>query len=875
MCVHMENPKEKVHFLDSEFYKVCTKHFFLICFVMILLDLIFVLLQFAFGLKGLLIACLIPCLNLFFFFVFKNELDAKQINKAFWIYAMFIYFLLAIIVNATFNEYIPIPVLNKILIAFFDGMGFIGWLILLTQEEFRLSLSKPLAIDTVAKMREDKNKIEIDEEDAIIGHKIDVETGDVTDEPVILPAKDRFLHMLILGPTGCGKTSQTIIPMIWRDMQIKNKTVGITVLEPKGDLAEKVYAMARYHNEELAKAKANGSYSKEKHGEHKVVLYFNPILDGCPYFNPLEGDEDDVIENMATTFNMLNADSPQYFKDMTDGLVRKAVKLVKRLHGDNATLLDLNTIVWNVGDAGRKNYVMQLKRKSTMPDGSPIPPDIQKENDELIDWFLNDYYAGIGGAKGAPKTYENTSGVRTQITKLVSNKYLKRALNPPREGDAGYNDYLLFQQKCAAEGIPHKINFDDAFEKGYIITMSTAQGTLRDLGRFLGYFIILQLQASVFRRPGNENTRIHNMLYIDEFQVYSNSGFADMLTMGRSYRVASHLATQARAQIGMGQGRAGQDFVALVSTNARNKIIYPGVSFDDARYYSDEFGADMVVKKQKSMRQKAFFSLMNDKQVTYQDKEEEEVRFTPTDIIDRPFGQITYRLVQKNSVSAPGVSKIEYIPKEINDLLDIMIEEDNAKRLRIGSARQDYEAAKNADANQFTSTQNDTMKVDMYKQTDLSTSPPASAPIITPPIVENVRDPFADLPDQEFSLFEGDIPKNTEGLDVFNGGNLELKNELDKLKIAVPHPVIDDSLDFLDDDNDDTFRTDNRPINPMLDKEENVTFYNNGARIPDKPQPEAPVSPIRRKSVENVENKRAVREMKPQIDTSLPFDDDM
>ena len=453
----LKEKKEKEHFLDSEFYKVCTKNFFLICFALLLIDFVYILLQFAFGLKGLLFACLIPSLDLLFFFVFKNELESKKIKKAFWIYVFFIYFLLAIIINATLNEYSPIPTLNKVLIGFFDVIGFFGWMILLTQEEFRISLGKPLAVDTVEKLRADKEKIEIDEEDAIIGHKVDTENNVVTDEPVILPAKDRFLHMLILGPTGCGKTSQTIIPMIWRDMQIKNKTVGITVLEPKGDLAEKVYAMARYHNEELAKAKENGTYSREKHGEHKVVLYFNPILDGCPYFNPLEGDEDDVIENMATTFNMLNADSPQYFKDMTDGLVRKSVKLLKRLHGDDATLLDLNTIVWNVGDAGRKNYVMQLKRKSTMPDGRPIPPDIQKENDELIDWFLNDYYAGIGGAKGAPKTYENTSGVRTQITKLVSNKYLKRALNPPRAGDANYPEYLEFQKNVPPKAFHIKL----------------------------------------------------------------------------------------------------------------------------------------------------------------------------------------------------------------------------------------------------------------------------------------------------------------------------------------------------------------------------------------------------------------------------------
>lgn len=80
-------------------------------------------------------------------------------------------------------------------------------------------------------------------EDAILGYKIDLETDKVTENPVILPAKDRFLHMLILGPTGCGKTSQSIIPMIWRDInnpeKINEKHLGVTVLEPKGDLAEK------------------------------------------------------------------------------------------------------------------------------------------------------------------------------------------------------------------------------------------------------------------------------------------------------------------------------------------------------------------------------------------------------------------------------------------------------------------------------------------------------------------------------------------------------------------------------------------------------------------------------------------------------------
>lgn len=697
-------------FIDTPFYKKVTSNYFLYAELFLALTFFTLLIQFFVAktnILGLFFVLLLTIVDFTYFVMFKNEMDMRKQKKAYILYLVQIPIALSVLINHFLIENITFSnVFLRIVMGFLTVLIIVVYVVFLTQEAFRETFERLKDGDVTEQIKKMKEAYcDIDEEDAILGYAIDMNEvdkegqGTITDIPVVLPAKDRFLHMLILGPTGCGKTSQTIIPMIWRDISIKKlingKPVGITVLEPKGDLAEKVYAMVNYKNGEIDKAMKDGVYSPDKYGVKRTVVYFNPILSGCPYFNPLEGEESDVIENMCTTFNMLNADSPQFFKDMTDGLVRRAVKLLKRLYGDQATLLDLNTLVWNVGDRGRKEYVMPLKRKATMPDGSPIPPDIQIENDELIDWFLNDYYAGIGGAKGAPKTYENTSGVRTQITKLVSNKYLKKVLNPPKENEDGWIEYLQFQQKCKEEGHPYKINFDESLREGYIVTMSTAQGALRDLGRFLGYFIILQLQASVFRRPGNENTRTHNMLYIDEFQVYSNPGFADMLTQGRSYRVASHLATQARDQIGMGSGRDGKSFIALVSTNARNKIIYPGVSFDDAKYYSDEFGEFENVEYMQSTRGNTLWSTMFNTQTTKQEKKEMKARFSPTDIIDRPFGQITYRIIKKNSVTTPGVSKISYIPSEINDTLDKMIAEDNAARLH-GSAIKDYENSKNA-----------------------------------------------------------------------------------------------------------------------------------------------------------------------------------
>lgn len=452
-----------------------------------------------------------------------------------------------------------------------------------------------------------------------------------TKQNVIMPCKDRFLHMLVLGPTGSGKTSQIILPMLNQDMQ--NLEAGITVIEPKGDLAEKAYAMAQYYG--------------------RPAIYFNPILESCPKFNPLGGREEDVIENVVTTFNMLNPDSPQYFKDMNEQLLRNSLKVLKRLMGDEATLIDLSRLISNAMGEGRKMVTAFAKKRQENE-------SLRKENDDIANYFLGDYF------NEKSKTYENTSGIRSQVAKIVSNTYLRKVLNPKGRGD---------------------VNFDKHLENGGIICISTAQGSLRELGSFLGYFIILNFQSSVFKRPGNEDTRRHHFLYIDEFQTYSNPGFADMLTQGRSYRVASHLATQNRALIGMGSGRDGDDFIELVSTNARNVVIFPGGNFNDAKYYSDQFGEidkrDVQIGVTRQKFNPIYFS--GGKAPTEQERvmETTEARYSPTDIIYRKFGEITYMIIQDNTLQTPGVGKVEYIDKSLNQILNQMVSENN-KMMSLG-----------------------------------------------------------------------------------------------------------------------------------------------------------------------------------------------
>lgn len=445
------------------------------------------------------------------------------------------------------------------------------------------------------------------------------------DIPVRLPYTDRFLHMLIIGPTGCGKTSQIITPMLNQDVQ--NLEAGVTVIEPKGDLAEKIYAMAQYYG--------------------RKAIYFNPQLDACPSFNPLYGKEEDVIENIVTTFKMLDPDAKQYFQDMNEQLLRNALKILKRFKGNKATLIDLNTLISNPGGEGRMivNKFMKLPAKTESE---------QKENLDCATYFLENYF------NEKSKTYENCSGVRSQVAKITSNKFLRKVLNPTN----GKSD----------------LDFEKCLEDGEVLCITTAQGKLRDLGSFLGYFIILNFQSAVFKRPGNEDNRRPHFLYIDEFQKYSNPGFADMLTQGRSYRVASHLATQARAQIGMGSGKDGNAFINLVSTNCRNIVVFPGVSYDDAKYYSDQFGQDMIKKRKVSVSHKELNPIHGFDKIGYDNisegvEEKLESRFTPTDIIYQKKQHMTFGYVKNMVVQVPVSGKINYIPIDLNKRLNVMIGE--------------------------------------------------------------------------------------------------------------------------------------------------------------------------------------------------------
>lgn len=101
-------------------------------------------------------------------------------------------------------------------------------------------------------------------------------------------------------------------------INVKNGTVVLTVKDP---------------DELIERCKKNG----------KNVIQISPYLNNNEYwYNPLIGQEDDVFYKLK---DFVNKDDV-----LSKYTLLCAIKVLKRLLGDKATLFDLHKILWNHND---------------------------------------------------------------------------------------------------------------------------------------------------------------------------------------------------------------------------------------------------------------------------------------------------------------------------------------------------------------------------------------------------------------------------------------------------------------------------------------------------------------------------------------------
>lgn len=318
-------------------------------------------------------------------------------------------------------------------------------------------------------------------------------------KPITIPYADRYLHTLIVGSDRENKLKNTLIPMINQDL--KNYDLGVTIIEPGEDLMKEAIKTCETINRD--------------------VITINPLKPNGIIINPLIGEESDVVEIFSSTFKIMNMNLSDTYYLPCDDLLRRAIILIKRLKGDNATLTDIDLLLNNPNNCGRKMITDFIKIEDSNREKA-------KENERIARWFLNDYYSGMNGERGATNTFELCRALRLQMSTFTNNEYVKNIMLPSEDSSSTILD------------------FNKTLKGKTVVAISIQQQKLGNVGKHMGYLITECFQSAIFRRPGSDATRIPNMVYINQFEQFATPALGNVLTMGRGYRVSLNLVVDSR-----------------------------------------------------------------------------------------------------------------------------------------------------------------------------------------------------------------------------------------------------------------------------------------------------------------------------------------
>ncbi|WCK57454.1 type IV secretory system conjugative DNA transfer family protein (plasmid) [Aneurinibacillus sp. Ricciae_BoGa-3] len=349
-------------------------------------------------------------------------------------------------------------------------------------------------------------------------------------EEIYLEENSRFLNTIVVGPAGSGKTYSVLLPMIKQDIENKR---GVTIFDNVGDLAIKAYALAK--------------------SNRRKIVYINPF-GNIVKFNPMKGTEEKVINLLQALFSSYYKDSDELFKSMGKLLISNAVKVLKRLHGDNVTLNDLLHFIQNTGGVGRKK-VVEFTRVTTNKKDPQEATIIQS-------WFLNEYFHEKG------ETFLYGINVRILFSKLLT--------------DSDVYDMLI--ETPDTDRV--ELDFSQHIQRKDVVIIDSQSYRKGDAGELLMQLLFLSYQEAVIKQT---NKVTPNFLYVDEAARIDKIA-ENFMRVCRKYKVALVAGTQSYAQI------------PTLLSNVRNHILMPFLQGRDleevSRFLLDINRAEIVKKMQ-------------------------------------------------------------------------------------------------------------------------------------------------------------------------------------------------------------------------------------------------------------------------------------
>lgn len=416
--------------------------------------------------------------------------------------------------------------------------------------------------------------------------------------PVKISEKDRYLHTLIDGTSGTGKTSSTILPAIYGDLMTRSKAIqyrekmasqkavseknseefilsmnqlapicGITVLAPDDSLTDDVCRLCDGHNIPYNRIDASKT-SDGKKKKHWTGMN--------PFYIPVSLHEEELHEaivkkavifsDIMLVISDLKGKSDSYFtglnRQMLTNLAILTMLTIPPLRHRQATPEDLQILI-NDFDL-LPEYVSKLEEINRAQGRYTFV--LQYINNELI-------------GKGRAKMEDQSRGTRNII-----------------------NEFLMMPGSKDVYCSQDSIDFDKILLNGEVTVCNydLASGDTNAIA--FGLFFLLSFNNAVLSRPGTENSRSPHFLYVDELPVLIHSSLEKNFSLFRKFRVAMFCAIQTLDQF---EKNELTKYLKGVILGCANIFVFGRSSLSDMEVFSAMAGVTEKPDEQKTIAETA------------------------------------------------------------------------------------------------------------------------------------------------------------------------------------------------------------------------------------------------------------------------------
>lgn len=459
----------------------------------------------------------------------------------------------------------------------------------------------------------------------------DIHTG----KNITVYAKDRFLHTLIDGTSGTGKTSSTILPAIRDDLNMRCKAEDlqkeqlqaflengeVSYVPPKNargfsinDCIPIVPDAGQLNGTEVEQ-RINGIQEKL---EHLRLAY--PVC-GITVLAPDDSLTDDVCrlcDARDISYNRIDAvrDANGLRKKNTVGLNPFYLPPHMDSEAKNQLIVKKAVIFSDVMQAvtdlkGKADsYFTGLNRQmianlailvmATVPvlrNRQATPADLQ----ELINNFnlLAEYVDKLQELDQSRKQY-------TFIVQYIREDLLGKGREKMEDQSRGtrniINEFLLMPANREIFCSQQSIDFDRALANGEVTVCNYNLASGDTDAVAFGLFFLLSFNNAVLSRPGNENTRIPHFFYVDELPVLIHPSLEKNFSLFRKFRVSMMVAIQTLDQM---EKNEITKYLKGVILGCAHIIVFGRSSLSDMEIFSSLAGVRDVREVQTSTTETA------------------------------------------------------------------------------------------------------------------------------------------------------------------------------------------------------------------------------------------------------------------------------